>query len=221
MKPALAIKLSLIHVLSTCLTLTLVACKEQVVEVPEAQAPDVEAAAVTLEPSGTINGSLTGADTGEPLKETRIILCLFPDLETDDYVCTLQAMPTALTDANGAFVLDKVPLGSYALTYGFADELVSNPDEWGGVTVDTRVKHWDGWKMTELREGVFWQDGQSFLDGEIDFTIASDHQPHLGSGSVKSNYFGIWITAEDLELTPIVQVQAGETTDLNWQVSGR
>jgi len=66
MKPALAINLPLIYVLSTCLTLALVACKEQAMEVPEAQAPGIEAAAVTPEPPAAVNANRIANADSEP-----------------------------------------------------------------------------------------------------------------------------------------------------------
>jgi hypothetical protein len=171
---------------------------------------------------GAINGHVIGADTREPLQDISIILCLVPDLENDDYVCTLQGMPPATTDTNGAFVYDDIPPGSYILTYVLADVLVANPDEWGGVTVNAQVRSWDAslHQFKEMREGAFWQDGQISL-GNIGVVTASGNRLLLKDGSVKSNHFGIWITAENGELAPLVQVQAGETTDLSWQVNGR
>ena len=131
-------------------------------------------------------------------------------------------MPPATTDTNGAFVYDEIPPGSYILTYVLADELVASPDKWGGVTVNTQVRSWDArlGQMKEMREGAFWQDGQTGL-GKINAITASGNRLLLNNGSIKSNHFKIWITAENGELTPLVQVKAGETTDLNWQVRAR
>ena len=66
MKPLLVIKLSLIYVLPICLTLALLACKEQAMEVPEAQAPGIEAVAMAPAPPAAVNANRIANADSEP-----------------------------------------------------------------------------------------------------------------------------------------------------------
>jgi hypothetical protein len=181
-----------------------------------------------------------GADSGEPLEGSLIILCLLPEAERDDYICTLQAAPTVLSDESGVFDLSEVPAGSYVLMYGPSDELESTPDTWEGVKVTKAepcaIDISAGEKAAVCQspkalESSFWQDGGTYF-GSLTYNTAGNLDeigPVIGIGmiyvsnaAVRSNYLGISIMiAKDGKLAPVVNVQAGETTDIKWQVNGR
>ena len=87
---------------------------------------------------GHIVGRIIGADTGNPLADLQIILCLLPsEFDGEESACTLQVAPMARSDASGAFEFLEVPDGSYVLMFGDPDELASTVDEWGGIEVTT------------------------------------------------------------------------------------
>jgi hypothetical protein len=190
-------------------------------------------------PRGAINGQIMGAGSGEPLEGALIILCLLPEVEVDDYICTLQAAPTALSDASGAFGLSEVPAGSYVLMYGLSDELKSTPDTWKGVKVTKAepcaIDISAGEKAAVCQspkalENAFWQDGGTYFGSLTYNTIDNPDEIgafigigmiYISNAAVRSNHLGISIMIADGKLAPVVNVQAGETTDIEWQVNGR
>ena len=188
-------------------------------------------------PRGAINGHIVGANTGEPLKDAQIILCLLPETEGVNFLCTLQATPTALSDASGVFTFSDVNPGAYVLMYGLSDELASTPDEWGDVKVTKAKPCMRGMKNAvcqslEAPEGLFWQAGGTYL-GEVIFrlgvpddetestVIGTGGGTYTFQGAVRSDHTGISIMVSDGELAPVVRVQAGETTEIEWQAMGR
>lgn len=180
-------------------------------------------------PYGHIVGRIIGADTGNPLADLQIILCLLPsEIEGEEYACTLQAAPMARSDASGAFEFLKVPDGSYVLMYGDPDELVSTVDEWEGIEV-TRgkpcVNPISGKNyVCRIPESAFWEEGGKYIAGTTRLTIGEDGTVEwwgLLEGIARSNRLGISIMIEDRILAPVVQVQSGKTTDIEWKVYGR
>jgi hypothetical protein len=180
-------------------------------------------------PAGHLVGSIIGADTGKPLADLQIILCLLPsEVEGEEYACTLQAAPTARSDASGAFEFLKVPDGSYVLVYGDPDELESTVDEWEGIEV-TRgklcVNPISGANYAcRIPEYVFWEEGGKYIAGTTRLTIGDDGRVEwfgLLEGIARSNKLGISIMIEDRILAPVVQVQSGTMTDIEWKVYGR
>lgn len=184
-------------------------------------------------PRGAIKGQILGASSGEPLEGALIILCLLPKVEEDDYICTLQAAPTALTDAGGAFDLLEVAAGSYILMYGLSNELESTPDTWDGVKVTKaepcRININIGEEASVCQsphaiKSAFWQDGGTYIGSTTYNTTENLDEigPVIGIGiiyisnaTVRSNHLGISIMiGQDGKLAPVVNVQAGETTYL-------
>lgn len=167
---------------------------------------------------GGIEGKMVGADTGDPLEDVQIILCLKSEEEAS--ICTLQAAPTTETDSNGDFELSKVPPGSYLLMYGMRDELVATPDDWGDVEVGpTRlVLNRDG-QFAPEGEGLFWEDGWETVGNEA--SSADGSISMLVDGYIRSIRLGISMMVEDTHRAPVVEVHAGETIQIEWQVMAR
>jgi hypothetical protein len=177
-------------------------------------------------PDGHIVGRIIGADTGNPLADLQIILCLLPlQIEGDDYACTLQAAPMARSDANGAFEFLEVPDGSYVLMYGDPDELVSTMDEWGGIEVTVgEMCTSPTYFVCQNPESSFWEEGGEYIAGTTRLTVGEDGRVEwwgLLEGIARSNKLGISIMIEDRILAPIVQMLSGKTTDIEWKVYGR
>lgn len=187
-------------------------------------------------PRGDIEGNIVGAGTEEPLQRANIILCLLPEDESN-FLCTLQAAPTAVSDSSGTFTISNVPVGNYVLMYGLPGELVFSADEWEGVRVTKaepcmRNMHNAVCQSSEDPEGVFWKEGGTLI-GDAIFKLGSpDEEPestvvstgggaYTFQGAVRSDHTGISIMIVKGELAPVVHVKAGETTDIEWQVTGR
>jgi len=168
---------------------------------------------------GRIEGTIVGADTGEPLENTQIILCL--QSEQEESLCILQAAPTTVSDSNGTFRLSRVSAGSYLLMYGMPDELASTSDEWGGVEVGPTTLTLNGLgRFVPTGEGMFWEDGWETVGNEY----TSESTPSfsiLGDGYIRSNRLGISMMVENMDRAPVIEVCAGETTQIEWQVMAR
>jgi len=182
-----------------------------------------------VSPYGNIVGHIIGANTGNPLVDLQIILCLLPsEIEGEEYACTLQAVPMVQSDASGAFEFIEVPDGSYVLMYGDPDALASTVDEWDGIEV-TRgklcVNSFSGQNYVCVNEeSAFWEEGGKYIAGVTRLTVGDDGTVEwwgLLEGIARSNKLGISIMIEDRILAPVVQVQSGKTTDIEWKVYGQ
>ena len=166
--------------------------------------------------SGEITGHIIGAESGQPLANTQIILCQ-PSPEISG--CTLQSAPTTRSDASGAFTLSDVSPGSYFLFYGMPDELVSSPAEWEGVVVSaTTVELDENGKFVQEGEGRFWEDGWESVGAQL--TDAAGKTIYT-DGYALSNSMGISIMVVNRERAPVVVVQPRKTTEIEWQVLER
>lgn len=67
-----------------------------------------------------IEDSLLDKDTGEPLVEARVILCL---KGTEDPACVIDADLTAVTDSDGQFNIKGVQPGEYVVLYNASGEI--------------------------------------------------------------------------------------------------
>jgi len=166
--------------------------------------------------SGEIMGHIMGAESGQPLANTQIILCQ-PSPDTSG--CTLQSAPTTRSDASGAFTLSDVSPGSYFLFYGMPDELVSSPEEWEGVVVGaTTVELDEDGKFVQEGEGRFWEDGWESVGAQL--TDAAGKTIYT-DGYALSNSMGISMMVVNRERAPVVVVQPRKTTEIEWQVLER
>ena len=166
--------------------------------------------------SGEISGHIVGAESGQPLADTQIILC---QASPETSGCTLQSTPTTRSDASGAFTLSDVSPGSYVLLYGTPDELVSSLAEWEGVVVGatTVVLDEDG-KFVQEGEGRFWEDGWESVGAQL--TDAAGKTIYT-DGYALSNSMGIAIMGVTQESCTVVVVQPRKTTEIEWQVLER
>jgi hypothetical protein len=179
------------------------------------------------EDNGHIIGQIRGAYTGNPQADLQVILCLLPPgAEGPEYVCTLQAEPTARSDADGAFQLLEVLAGTYVLVYGPPEQVTSTVDEWEGVQV-TRGELCTDSSSTEYvcesSEYEFWAEGGTYIAGTTTLEIGEEGVVEwwgLKEGIARSNRFGILIMVEDRVLAPIVEVEPGEITQVEWQLRG-
>ena len=193
-------------------------------------------------PTGVIKGHIVGARDEKPLEDAQIILCLLSEAEESDFLCTLEAAPTALTNASGSFTLADVSPGSYVLMYGLSDELVSTPNSFGGINVTKAEPCFINMKNAvcespEAPESLFWQDGGTLIGEAISKMTESNDEVesaaignrftekdgglYIFAGSVRSNRTGISIMIRNGKLAPVVQVQPGQTTEIDFQVIGR
>jgi len=178
---------------------------------------------------GHIVGRIIGADTGNPLADLQIILCLLPsEIEAEEYACTLQAAPMARSNSSGAFEFLEVPDGSYVLMYGDPDELVSTVDEWEDIEVTTGRPCTNSISgntyVCQIPESAFWEEGGVYIAGTTRLTVGDDGTVEwwgLLEGIARSNRLGITIMVEDRLLAPVVQVQSGTATEIEWNVYGR
>jgi hypothetical protein len=132
----------------------------------------------------------------------------------------------ARSDADGAFQLLEVLAGQYILMYGRPEELVSTVDEWAGVKVtrgelctDSSSKEY----VCESSEYMFWAEGGTYIAGTTTLEIGEEGVVEwwgLKEGIARSNKFGILIMIEDRVLAPLVQVEAGEITHVEWGLRG-
>lgn len=198
---------------------------------------------LTRTPFGTIDGHIVGRDTRKPLDRAQIILCLLSEVMEGSVLCTLQAIPTALSGTNGEFHFSEVPIGTYVLMYGLSDELQLTPKQWGGIEVTKAETCTDGMTNVVCRssedESAFWQTGGTYLGEEntLGFTKSFDEDAntmiaiahrftdgeglYLLQGAVRSNFTGISIMVLEGKLAPMVQVIDGETASIEWLVNGR
>ncbi len=166
--------------------------------------------------SGEITGHIIGAESGQPLTNTQIILC---QLSSEISGCILQSAPTTHSDASGAFTLSDVLPGSYVLLYGMPDELVSSPEEWEGVVVGaTTVVLDENGKFVQEGEGRFWEDGWESVGAQL--TDAAGKTIYT-DGYARSNSMGISMMVVNREREPIIVVQPRKTTEIEWQVLER
>ena len=166
--------------------------------------------------SGEITGHIMGAESGQPLTDTQIILC---QLSSEISGCTMQSAPTTRSDASGTFTLSDVSPGSYVLLYGMPDELVSSPEEWEGVVVGTITVVLDeNGKFVQEGEGRFWEDGWESVGAQL--TDAAGKTIYT-DGYARSNSMGISMMVVNREREPIVVVQPRKTTEIEWQVLER
>jgi len=189
---------------------------------------------------GTIAGHIICDSSGEPLKDAQIILCSIPKEKMQNFFCTLKASPTVKSDKDGSFTLSNVPEGSYILLYGMQDELLVNPDEWDNVKLTQAEPCMKKMKnavcpSSEAPESMFWQNGGTHLSDTIFGTRAPDDpeafiiiskgggvfQIHAYLGGVRSDRTGISLMIMEGKLAPVVVVQPGDTTDIEWKVIGR
>jgi len=178
---------------------------------------------------GKINRLIVGANTSRPLVDALIILCRVSEPEEEYSSCILQALPIALSDANGTFNISDIPPGIYVLTYALPGELaVFTDNEWKGIEVvyPDFIFWGDGVALSpsSVESTGFWESGAEMLS---DFTvnIVETEDGHMklfmGEGSIQSINLGISIMFEDNQMAPEVHVQEDETIDIEWKVKGR
>lgn len=193
---------------------------------------------------GAIEGRLVRAKDGDPAAGVQVILCALTSEAGARSLCTLLGSPTAVSDASGGFVLSEVPAGPYALVYGWPGELKLDSSHWQGLELtraETCMENGINAICRSSSDGsLFWSSGGTYLgdlpilrflaeglDAEAkDAPVSLRYTQGTGGaylydGGVLSRYCGISIMVAEGKLAPAVQVLAGETSSIEWRVTGR
>jgi hypothetical protein len=171
--------------------------------------------------TGAITGTLVGEVSGEPLAGATIILASLKESRENGDLYELLASPLAVTDSDGSFSLEAVPVGTYLLVHSCKGELKAEPNDLEGIEIENLRMKFDqaNLKFMMSNEGKFWEGGVSGLGEQGMITTANALNLH--NGSVRSNSLGITIMAVDSKLSPVVKVAKDETAKVDWKVKGR
>ena len=171
--------------------------------------------------TGAISGTIVGEDSGEPLAGVTIILASLKESRENGDLYELVASPVVVTDSDGSFNLEEVPVGTYLLAHASEGELKAEPSEWKGVEIENMRMEFDQVTadLVMSNEGKFWEDGLGGYSRQEVITRANGVD--LANGSITSKSLGITIMAVDSKLAPIVEVVKDDTTKIEWKVKGR
>jgi len=182
----------------------------------------------TPQPPGTVTGkvmyeALTNGGSAEPMPGVMVALCRAPaeglpegapvaasNKDALEHICTLQEAPTALTDADGEFVLDGVPPAVYVVMFHlFPDEMAGV--EWDGVVLTEAVLNEVDMEVSPSGESDFWEDGgpvialANWRAGE-GMTVAT--------GNVCSNKVGFCFSVHSELLHSVVELEPNGTVEI-------
>jgi hypothetical protein len=221
MKTALAIKWPLIYVIPACLILALVAYK--------VQAPGIEATEDAPKIAGTVTGKMLYSElksngSAEPMANVMVVLCRIPEgglpegpaisVANDDeleQICTLQGTPTALTDADGVFTLESVPVASYlAMFHPYPNQLEGI--EWDGIPV-TEAPHNNIDKVIPaISESDFWETGGFGVASAKGWSATEGFI--FTTGNFCSQKYGICFMLQEKHPSPVVEVESNQLADI-------
>jgi len=189
-------------------------------------------------PPGAVAGKIIHQN-GEPAAGVFLALCRFPAPEDGstvipdrvivggskpDYpleICTLSAEPTALTDRNGAFVLDGVPPGTYLLLYHlFPEKMI---DTWAGTLLTTAGMCTERVSSSVVTKPVicksdnndFWQKG-GLPVGQMRWSSQDGFVQT--DGDACSNSVGFCFGLEEERLANVVLVRSEQTEEIAWTI---
>lgn len=213
---ALVTMILLIGCLSACAT-------------PAPTATPVPTATPTPLPPGTITGEvmykpLTKRADAEPMPNVVIALCRVPaeglpegppvslsNKDESEKICTLQEVPTALTDAQGSFTLDGVPPGTYVVMFHlFPDMLGAGGTEWDGIVLmEASLDETNS--IPASGQSDFWErGGPAIALGNWSQGVGMT----VSEGNVCSDALGFCFSIHEEHLATVVEVRSHETVEV-------
>jgi hypothetical protein len=124
-----------------------------------------------------------------------------------EHICTLLGMPTALTDADGAFTLDGVPPATYLVMFHLFPAEVEGI-KWNGVALTEAPLNEVDMEFPPSGESDFWENGGPAI------AIASWDNVEgmtVTRGNVCSEKYGFCFSIRDKRPHPDIKVEPNET----------
>ncbi len=181
------------------------------------------------ERTGNISGRLVYGSFGEEnphevMQNVRIVLChvdkglpkgpVVADMNENNYerIGVIRANPTAETDSDGNFALNRVPVGSYLV---LIDLLPMAPrpqgDNWDGIIL-TKADIDDAFKgIPPSGKPDFWMEG-GLVSGKGDWNSKDGFV--LTTGMVGCKRLGFFFSVRDQRPYPIVNVRPDSTVEI-------
>lgn len=182
----------------------------------------------TSSPPGAVRGRVvfaekwTGGST-EPVGSVMIVLCQVPEeglpegpditeanKDEGEYICSLQAMPTALTDPGGVFTLSDVSPATYLVMFRLLP-----------ATVDEQDPEWDGFALTQpgidtrgylSGRSRFWEGGGDGA-GRAHYDLARGGLV-VQKGTYCSNELSLCFSIRDERVHPVIRVEPNKTVEV-------
>jgi hypothetical protein len=168
---------------------------------------------------------LTNGGSAEPMPDVMIALCRVPaeglpegptvarsNRDETEHICTLQGVPTALIDADGAFTLDGVPPATYLVMFHlFPAEVEAQGVEWNGVALTEAPFNEVDMEVPPSSKSDFWEDGGPAI---ALWNWSAAEGETVGKGNVCSHKFGFCFSIRDERLHPVIEVEPNETVEI-------
>jgi hypothetical protein len=173
--------------------------------------------------SGTVKyESLDDPSNTEPLADVLVVLCQIAEQglpegglfgygqEEAQQIGVLHSEPSARTDTQGAFTLDDVPVGTYLVLFDPWPSEIEGV-EWDGIALtQTAWSAGDG-TVSESGRPDLWETGGR-VGGHMLWEQSSGIT--VSQGNAVSNRFGFCLSIRDNNVTPVIQVTSGQTSDV-------
>jgi hypothetical protein len=182
----------------------------------------------TPAPSGTISGKVVYQDTKianslQPLPGVLVALCRISEeghseippvavTAQGESICTLQSSPIVPTNADGTFVMQGVPPGTYLLLFHLRpDELGDAPDEWDSVVLTDAYVDEIEMVVPPMKDSDFWETG-GLIFGQVNLSV--ELGARVSNGNVCSNKYGFCFSVRDELLHPVVDVESNTIAEV-------
>lgn len=177
-------------------------------------------------PTGSVSGLINyqnfdKPEIVKPLPGVLIALCKIPseglpdgpliaesNFKDGESVCTMVGEPRALTDDQGMFVIEDVPIGNYVVLFNLSTALTEERSvKWDGIPM-TKA-HFSNMEVAASGKEDLWLKGGELI-GSADY-ILDEGGLIFRTGNACSNAYGFCFSILKRNPSPVVVVEPGKT----------